>query len=71
MGEFDDGTLSEITILPDGRIYLFGMTLPLLEMLAALPTRESQWKTLLARTQPSCKSEASAACTPSEGPSCD
>jgi hypothetical protein len=49
MEECDAGDLSEITILPDGRIYLFGLTLPLLEMLAALPTRESQWKALLAR----------------------
>jgi hypothetical protein len=58
--ECDDGTLSEITILPDGRVYLFGMTLPLLELLAALPTRESQWKALLARSQPVCQSEPSA-----------
>ena len=67
----EDGTLSEITILPDGRIYLFGMTLPLLEMLAALPTRESQWKALLARSQPPSETEASDACTPQEEPSCD
>jgi hypothetical protein len=71
MEECDDGTWSEITILPDGRIYLFGMTLSLLEMLAALPTREDQWKTLLAHSQASIKSEASAACTPQEEPSCD
>jgi len=56
MEECDDGALSEITILPDGRVYLFGMTLPLLEVLATLPTRESQWKALLARCQPPCES---------------
>jgi hypothetical protein len=47
MGEHDDGSLSEITILPDGRVYVFGMTLPLLETLAALPTREGRWQCLL------------------------
>jgi hypothetical protein len=47
MGEHDDGALSEITILPDGRVYVFGMTLPLLETLAALPTREGRWHALL------------------------
>ncbi len=47
MGEHDDGSLSEITILPDGRVFIFGMTLPLLETLAALPTREGRWQALL------------------------
>jgi hypothetical protein len=69
--ECDDGTLSEITILPDGRIYLFGMTLPLLEVLAALPTRESQWKALLARSLPACDCEALAACIAQKEPSCE
>ena len=53
MEQCDDGTLSEITILPDGRVYLFGMTLPLLEMLAALPTREDRWKALLSHCRAS------------------
>ena len=39
----DDGPVSEITILPDGRVYLFGLTRPLLDVLAALPVRESGW----------------------------
>lgn len=69
--ECDDGTLSEITILSDGRVYLFGMTLPLLEVLAALPTREGQWKALLARSQPVCQREASAVCTAQKEPSCE
>jgi hypothetical protein len=46
MGELEDGSLSEITILPDGRVYVFGMTLPLLEALAALPTRDGRWQAL-------------------------
>lgn len=59
----EDGALSEITILPDGRVYFFGMTLPLLEIVAALPTREGQWKALLSHYR------ASPACTPQEEPS--
>ena len=47
MAEHEDGNLSEITILPDGRVYVFGMTLPLLETLATLPTREGRWQALL------------------------
>lgn len=56
MAESDDGTLSEITILPDGRVYIFGMTLPLLETLAALPTREGRWQALLAQCHASTSS---------------
>jgi hypothetical protein len=40
----DEGPVSEITILPDGRVYLFGLTRPLLDVLAALPVRESGWQ---------------------------
>jgi hypothetical protein len=40
----DEGSVSEITILPDGRVYLFGLTRPLLDVLAALPARESGWQ---------------------------
>lgn len=39
----DEGPVSEVTILPDGRVYLFGLTRPLLDVLAALPVRESGW----------------------------
>ena len=56
MSESDDGTLSEITILPDGRLYVFGMTLPLLETLASVPTREGRWQALLAQYQASTSS---------------
>jgi hypothetical protein len=42
-----EDSLSEITLLPDGRVYVFGMTLPLLETLASLPTREGHWQALL------------------------
>jgi hypothetical protein len=49
MSEPGESTWSEITILPDGRVYIFGMTLPLLEALAALPTRDGRWQALLAQ----------------------
>lgn len=39
----DDGPVSEVTILPDGRVYLFGLTRPMLDVLATLPVRESGW----------------------------
>jgi hypothetical protein len=41
-----DGNFSEITIHPDGRVYVFGLTAPLLEVLADLPTRERCWQEL-------------------------
>ncbi|MBX9581677.1 MAG: hypothetical protein K2X87_15350 [Gemmataceae bacterium] len=40
----DEGPVSEITILPDGRVYVFGLTRPLVEVLAALPRQESGWR---------------------------
>jgi hypothetical protein len=46
VGEHDEGDFSEITILPDGRVYVFGLTRPLLEVLAGLPTREGCWQAL-------------------------
>jgi len=49
MAERDEDSWSEITILPDGRVYVFGMTLPLLEMLAAVPTRDGHPQALLAQ----------------------
>lgn len=45
----DDGPVSEITILPDGRVYLFGLTRPLLDVLAALPVRENHWREMNGR----------------------
>jgi hypothetical protein len=58
MAEHEDGSLSEITILPDGRVYVFGMTLPLLETLAALPTRDGRWQALLDRLRAAAPSAA-------------
>jgi hypothetical protein len=34
----DETTMTEITILPDGRLYVFGMSRPVLEMLRLLET---------------------------------
>lgn len=37
---------SEITILPDGRVFVFGLTQPLLELLAHLPAQDNRWQSL-------------------------
>jgi hypothetical protein len=45
----DDKTgndFTEITILPDGRMYVFGLTRPVLELLAQLPLQDDQWRNL-------------------------
>jgi hypothetical protein len=47
MDETDDAEFSEVTILPDGRLYVFGLTRPLLEVLASVPSREGCWQALL------------------------
>jgi hypothetical protein len=38
---------STITIQPDGRIYAFGITRPLVELLAAIPTSDERNRRLL------------------------
>jgi hypothetical protein len=58
----DDGPVSEITILPDGRVYLFGLTRSLLDVLAALPVRETGWCEFHRRLSES----APTACPPEE-----
>ena len=40
MAEFDESDISEITILPDGRLYAFGITRPIKEILQRLQSRE-------------------------------
>ncbi len=40
MAEVDDSDLSEITILPDGRVYAFGITRPIKEILVRLQSEE-------------------------------
>ncbi len=47
MAARDEEDFSEITIQPDGRVYVFGMTLPLLEVLTTIPVREGGWLALL------------------------
>jgi hypothetical protein len=44
----DLSTESTLTIQPDGRIYAFGITRPLLEVLAALPMADDGARRLLA-----------------------
>ncbi len=38
---------STLTIQPDGRIFAFGITRPLVELLAAIPTADDQARRLL------------------------
>ena len=42
-----------MTILPDGRLYVFGLTRPLLEVLASVPSREGCLQVLLEQVQQS------------------
>lgn len=41
MTDLDESTASEITILPDGRVYAFGITGQIMEILEALQSREA------------------------------
>ena len=47
----DDGESpwTEITIQPDGRVYVFGLSLPVLEALARVPAADPKLQRLLAR----------------------
>lgn len=47
MADEDLSSLSEITILPDGRVYLFGATRPLLEILESLGGKDERIEQLL------------------------
>ncbi len=47
----DETTLSEIMILPDGRIYVFGMSEKLLEVMQAFQADEPRIKGLLNRAR--------------------
>jgi hypothetical protein len=42
MAETDESDLSEITILPDGRVYAFGITRQVTELLHSLASRPAQ-----------------------------
>ncbi len=45
----DESTESEITILPDGRIFAFGITGPVAAVLATIPTADERTRRLLER----------------------
>jgi hypothetical protein len=47
-----DDTFGEITILPDGRMYVFGLTDALLEVLAIVPTQGGVWQALREQIRP-------------------
>jgi hypothetical protein len=42
MSETDESDLSEITILPDGRVYAFGITRQVTELLHSLESRPTE-----------------------------
>jgi hypothetical protein len=46
-GDEDETALSEITILPDGRVYVFGMSRQILELLETLLADEPRVRALL------------------------
>ncbi|QEH38705.1 hypothetical protein OJF2_73110 [Aquisphaera giovannonii] len=45
----DESAESEITIQPDGRIFAFGITATMAEVLGKLPTRDDRTRRLLGR----------------------
>ena len=45
----DESTESELTFLPDGRVYAFGITRELVAVLATLPTSDPRMREQLAR----------------------
>jgi hypothetical protein len=47
VAEEDLSPLSEITILPDGRVYVFGATRPVLEVLETLTSQDERVQRLM------------------------
>ena len=47
----DESTLSEITIQPDGRIYVFGPSLGILEMLETLAPTDARLQNILTQVR--------------------
>jgi hypothetical protein len=47
--EVDESAESEVTIFPDGRIYAFGITPTLVELLATIPMKDDRARQLLGR----------------------
>jgi hypothetical protein len=45
----DESAESEITILPDGRVFAFGITGPIAAVLATIPTADERTRRLLER----------------------
>lgn len=51
MANPDETTLTEITILPDGRIYVFGLSQPVLEVILELQPSNQRLQRLHAQLQ--------------------
>ena len=52
MAEPNETNITEITIQPDGRVYVFGLSRPVLEVLATLPAVDPWPRRLLEQLPP-------------------
>jgi hypothetical protein len=50
--DIDETNLTEITIQPDGRIYVFGASLPVLQILQQLQPRDPRISAILRQASP-------------------
>jgi len=48
----DETNMTEITIQPDGRIYVFGASLPILQILQSLQPNDPRISAILGRAKP-------------------
>ena len=51
----DETNLSEITIQPDGRVYVFGASLPILQILQSLQPKDPRVAAILRQANPAKK----------------
>jgi hypothetical protein len=58
----DETTLSEITIMPDGRVYIFGASAPVLDALVELNPADALLRRRVRCVRASCRGGAAAAC---------
>jgi hypothetical protein len=47
----DDSAFTELLIQPDGRVFVFGLSRPVLEVLGTLTTNDRRLRELLGRTK--------------------
>jgi hypothetical protein len=59
----DETRITELTIAPDGRVFAFGTSRPILELLEALQPRDTRVRRLLERAKQAQSAEAEAGVT--------